>query len=232
MSKQSGVKKLAKDLLSRFTKIDELCNNAGNLTVGGERVNTEDGVDENIAVNVIAPCMLTRLLVPDLKAASPTGKVQITTGGLPIGDLDLDDIESQKGSTNGLQRYSHSKRVMEAMCIALARELQPEGISVNVVGGGLPGANSMTSVVSFSELPWFMKAVYPCFSAFMHRDDKGKSAKACAKPTVWATQQTAESIGSGNNHTMGEPKKEKWRKNVSKEENQARVMEFISQKMK
>jgi NAD(P)-dependent dehydrogenase (short-subunit alcohol dehydrogenase family) len=226
MSVQADVKGLAKDLMARFPKIDELINNAGSLSLG-ERTTTADGLDTNFAVNVVAPLLLTRQLVPALKAATPTGKVQITSGGMPTDTLDVKDIESKKKPV-GLPAYSHSKRVMEAMAIALSRELASDGVVVNVVGGALPGATSMTHDISMSDLPWFMKLFYPCFRAFMSRDDKGKSAKACAKPCVLAAVASSHELGSGNSY-LSYPKKGSFKKEVVN--GQDEVMKYVTSKL-
>ena len=86
---------LAKDLLARFPQIDELINNAGQLTLtaditanGGKTVEVE-GIEKDFAVNVVAPVLLTRLLVPALTKGSVKGRSQITSGGLQ----GMDDVK-------------------------------------------------------------------------------------------------------------------------------------------
>ena len=228
LSVQAQVKSLAKDLLQRFPKIDELISNAGNLDTGVKRT-TVDGVDKNFSVNVIAPLLLTRAMVPALKAAMPTGKVQITSGGTPMDTLDVTDIESMNKAV-GLLAYSHSKRVMEAMAIALSREMEPQGISVNVVGGALPGATSMTGAITIKDLPWIMKPFYPCFRAFMGRDDGGKSAKQCAEPCVLAAIADAKDLGTGKSY-LSYPQEGQFKTEVANNDNQAAIMKYISSKL-
>eukprot|EP00979_Chaetoceros_neogracilis_P011783 scaffold2974_cov288-Chaetoceros_neogracile.AAC.1 len=225
---QQDVKSLGKELLGRFPKIDELIHNAGNLTIG-EKKTTADGIDENVAVNVLAPIILTRMLVPALKAATPTGKVQITSGGLPFDTLSVQNLEGEhlKG---GIPSYSHSKRVMEAMTIALSRELESAGIVCNVVGGALPGATGMTRVIAFKDVPFIMKLFYPCVKAFFRRDDGGKSAKDCAGPPIWAAMATKEKLGTGKNYLSG-PKEGTFKKEVLDVKNQDIVMEFVASKI-
>lgn len=228
MSLQPAVKALAKDLLERFPKIDELINNAGNLDTA-EKQTTSEGIDKNTAVNVIAPLLLTRLLVPALKAATPTGKVQITSGGTPFDTMDVNDLEGAKLGF-GITSYSHSKRVMEAMAIALSEELKEEGISVNVVGGALPGATSMTSVMTMKDLPWMMKPMYPIFKMMMHKDDKGQSAKQCAEPVILAAKVTSDELGTGKSY-LAYPKEGKFKKEVALKKNQEAVMQFVESKL-
>jgi NAD(P)-dependent dehydrogenase (short-subunit alcohol dehydrogenase family) len=83
LSLQSGVRALAADLLARFPAIDCLINNAGNLALGTTHPRTAEGVDQDPAVNVIAPPRLTNLLLPSLKAAT-SATVQFVSGTHPI----------------------------------------------------------------------------------------------------------------------------------------------------
>ena len=65
---------------------------------------------------------------------------------------------------------------MEAMAISLAEELKPQGIVVNVVGGAVAAATGMTGAMSFGDMPWFMKPLYPLLALLAFRPDNGKSA--------------------------------------------------------
>jgi len=168
LSLRKNVQRLGEELLSRFPKIDELINNAGIFTLGGKET-TEDGIDKHVAVNVLAPLLLTRILVPTLKAANPVGKVQITSGGSPLDTFSFNPLDGEH--VTGMLAYSHSKRVTIAMAISLSKELEPDGIVCDVVGGALPGATSMTKDISFKDMPFMFKAIYPCFKWFMSRDD-------------------------------------------------------------
>lgn len=227
LSVKSHVQNLGNELLSRFPKIDELINNAANLTIGDKEV-TVDGVDKNVAVNVLAPIILTRILVPALTAATPIGKVQITSGGFPWDTLSVDHLEGEH--VTGVASYSHSKRVMEAMAIALSRELDSAGIVCNVVGGAEPGATSMTRDIAFRDLPFMLRPFYPCFKRFMNRDDGGASAKVCAAPPIWAAMATKEEMGTGKHYLAG-PKEGSFKKEVLDVANQEAVMRFVEIKV-
>jgi NAD(P)-dependent dehydrogenase (short-subunit alcohol dehydrogenase family) len=120
---QSGVKALAKDLSSRFPKIDELVHNARNLSHPFDTVFLYDWEATDVPV--------------------------------------------------GVQAYSVTKRVMECMAVALSRELEPQGIAVNVLGGALPGATSMTSDICFKDMPLCMKAFYQNVPSNVHRVSSG-----------------------------------------------------------
>ena len=88
--------------------------------------------------------------------------------------LNIDDLEGAKVPA-GIPSYSHSKRVVEAMSLALEKELAPHGIAVNVVGGGNTAATSMTASVNIGDLPWFLCCIYPCWTCLV-APDTGKSA--------------------------------------------------------
>ena len=176
MALQSNVRSLAADLLRRFPRIDVLVNNAGNCSKGPlTQETTADNLIKNFAVNVMAPLLLSRLLVPALKAASPVGNVQLTSGGAPFPALNLDDIEGAT-ITRGFPSYSHSKRVMETMCLALEKELAPHAIAVNVVGGGSPGATVAAAQVGIGDLHRFLCCIFPCLACYLRQEDNGKSA--------------------------------------------------------
>jgi len=227
LSLQSEVTALAQDLMQRFPVIDELINNAGNLSKG-EKEQTAEGFDKNFAVNVMAPLLLSRALVPALKKATPIGRVQITSGGTPFDTLNVADLEGDSIAVAGISYYSHSKRVMEAMALALARELDP--IPVNVVGGGMAAGTSMTGDMSFSDMPWSMKLFYPIIKLFVFKDDGGKSAKKCAEPVVWAALAESEQLGTGKAF-LNAPKEGKFKKEVADTTNQDIVMKYCDSKI-
>jgi hypothetical protein len=78
---------------------------------------------------------------------------------------------------------AHSKSVMEAMSIVLARELGPDGITVNIVFPGR-ASTTLTRSVSLSGLPGPMKLFWPCLK-LLFRDDGGKGAERASASTIW-----------------------------------------------
>lgn len=77
LSSQQQIRKLAEDIraeLSRehFTGLDILVNNAG--TYSQNKIFTPDGIEKTMAVNHLAPFLLTDCLLPELKR-SPDGRV-------------------------------------------------------------------------------------------------------------------------------------------------------------
>mgnify|MGYP002036602929 CR=1 FL=1 len=91
---------------------------------------------------------------------------------------------SQQKGFKGLMTMAHSKSVMEAMSMAMARELEPEGVRVNVVFPGR-ASTAMTRSVAMQGLPGPMKLFYPCLK-LLFMDDGGKGAAKAARSTIWA----------------------------------------------
>lgn len=180
LSSIAGVDALAHDLLGTTDQIDVLVNNAGYL--GSEPRTSEDGLEMHFAVNVLAPHRLTLALLPALKAAGAARVVNVTGGDKPA-RVDADNLQAEKGF-KGLMTYTHSKSALECMSMALAHELQPEGVTVNVVFPGR-ASTAMTRSLRPSSLPGPMKLMYPLLKLFFV-DDGGKGAARAAQSTIHA----------------------------------------------
>lgn len=173
VSSIQGVDALAGELIERVEHIDVLVNNAGYM--GSVLGYSKDQVETHFAVNVLAPCRLTRALLPALKAAGNARVLNITGGDKPAA-IDADNLQAEKGF-RGLMTYTHSKSAMEAMSMALSEELEREGVTVNVL---FPGRAStvMTRSLSLSALPGLMKLMYPLFRLLFAKDEGKSAAKA------------------------------------------------------
>lgn len=158
-------------------RLDALVHNAGLMP--SERALTKDGLERGFAVNVAAPLLLTRALLPALRAA-PAGRVVVVTGGDHPRALDLENLDGARGFV-GLVHYSHNKLVMMAAMRALARRLggQPQ-VSVCYPG---QAATAMTQGVKPGDMPLALRVIYPLFRWFV-RDDGGASAARAARSSV------------------------------------------------
>lgn len=175
-----GTDALAAAFLSQRDTLDVLVNNAGYL--GSAPSQSVDGAEMHFAVNVLAPWRLTHALLPALKSA-PAARVINVSGGDKPAAVDPDNLQAEKGF-RGLMTYTHAKSVLESASMVLARELEPVGITVNVVFPGR-AATAMTQSLSPQALPGAMKLMYPFFRLFF-REDGGKSAAKAAQSTIRA----------------------------------------------
>ena len=185
LSAIEGIDALAAGVLERTDRIAVLVNNAGYL--GSEPATSEDDLEMHFAVNVLAPWRLTGALLRALTAADDPRVLNVTGGDKPAA-IDTDNLQAEKGF-EGLMTYTHSKSVLEAMSMILARELEPEGVTVNVVFPGR-ASTAMTRSLTSRALPGALKLMLPIFR-FMFREDGGKSAARAARSTIWGATTPA-----------------------------------------
>jgi NAD(P)-dependent dehydrogenase (short-subunit alcohol dehydrogenase family) len=87
----SNVRLLADEIRRRYEHVDVLANNAGALFAS--RAETAEGFEQTLALNHLAPFLLTNLLRDRLAG----GRVVTTASGAHhSGRLDLDDLQSEK----------------------------------------------------------------------------------------------------------------------------------------
>ena len=102
-----------------------LVNNAGVLPQ--ERAHTRDGLELTFAVNVLAPFVLTGLLLEPLRAGR--GRViNVSSGGMYTARLDADDPQLEGSEFKGTRFYAHTKRSEVALTEVWAQHPAAAGI--------------------------------------------------------------------------------------------------------
>lgn len=109
LSSMSQVRQLAADVAARFPVLHGLLNNAGTFDgdYTGQRVVTEEGNEYSLAVNVMAPFLLTSLLLDNVRA-SGEGRVIITSSMSAGYRQGLSDLQLE-GGYSAHNAYSLSK---------------------------------------------------------------------------------------------------------------------------
>jgi NAD(P)-dependent dehydrogenase (short-subunit alcohol dehydrogenase family) len=109
-----------------------LVNNAGVGfgPPGQERETSADGFELRLAVNYLAPFLLTRMLLPSLIAAAPARVVNVASVGQR--EMDFADMQFEFGYS-GLDAYRRSKLALITFTVDLAAELAAAGVTVNAV---------------------------------------------------------------------------------------------------
>ena len=130
-SSMAEVRQLAKSVLSKHDKVDILINNAG-AGFAAQRYG-KDGTELRMAVNYLAPFLLTNLLLPALKKAAPSRIVNVSSAGqCPV---NFDDIMLEK-NFDGTTAYCQSKLALIMFTIDLAEELKANNVTVNALHPG------------------------------------------------------------------------------------------------
>jgi NAD(P)-dependent dehydrogenase (short-subunit alcohol dehydrogenase family) len=133
LSSLDEVRDLARRILAERHHLDVLVNNAG-IGAGrrGHQVRefSRDGYELRFAVNYLAPFLLTRDLLPLLKASVPSRIVNVASvGQAPI---NFDNLMLGHGYS-GDRAYSQSKLALIMLTFDLAEELQGTGVTANTL---------------------------------------------------------------------------------------------------
>lgn len=137
LKSQAEVRRLAAEVAARCERLDFLVNNAG--TAYPNRQLSEDGIECTLAVNHLAPFLLTNLLLPQLRAAAPSRVVNV---GTQINyAVDLGDLNWEGRSFRMMRAYVESKLGMIHFTRELARRTRGSGVTVNCVFPGVFKSN-------------------------------------------------------------------------------------------
>ena len=179
ISTRQGLRSLAEQFSQKYERLDVLINNAG--LAAPKRELSADGIESDFAVNVLAPFLLTHLLMGRLKS-SPDARVISLTGGQAKGQIELDNLQAER-SFSGLATYSHAKLVLMAAMYEFAQRTQGTNVTVNVCYPG-QASTQMTRSVTQEMLPGFMRLFWPLFKRVV-REDGGQSAAKASRSSVY-----------------------------------------------
>jgi NAD(P)-dependent dehydrogenase (short-subunit alcohol dehydrogenase family) len=125
----SSVRALADTLRADLPSIDVLANNAGALFA--ERALTVDGHERTWQVNVLAPALLTQLLLPLLERTEGARVVYTASDAHAHAHLTPADLEGLNGRYSMLPTYSRAKLGTLISAMQLADRTKASSISVS-----------------------------------------------------------------------------------------------------
>jgi NAD(P)-dependent dehydrogenase (short-subunit alcohol dehydrogenase family) len=120
------VRALADSLLGMTEQIDVLANNAGGIFSGPEL--TDDGFERTFQVDVLAPILLTNLLLPTLLHSRATVVNTASIAARLFGRLDLDDLQTLRNFTPN-RAYGTAKLGNILFTLGLHRAFCAQGLS-------------------------------------------------------------------------------------------------------
>tara|TARA_B100002049_G_scaffold228853_1_gene203764 strand:+ start:15848 stop:17281 length:1434 start_codon:yes stop_codon:yes gene_type:complete len=129
----AGAQSAGRDIARRAPRLDVLVNNAGALfDAYGE---TDDGFEQTLAINLIAPFVLTETVMAALVAAQ--GRVvNMSSGGMYAKGLDRTALEPKPADYSGLAAYARTKRALVALSHHWYRRYGDEGVVFNAMHPG------------------------------------------------------------------------------------------------
>jgi len=138
LSVQSEVRRLAETFLARHDRLDVLANNAG--LVQSKRTETPDGIETTLAINHLAPFLLTNLLLERLKESAPSRVITVSSEAQRWGSMDFGDLQSRR-RYRGFPVYGMTKLANIMFTYELAERLKEKGITANCLHPGSVGTN-------------------------------------------------------------------------------------------
>jgi NAD(P)-dependent dehydrogenase (short-subunit alcohol dehydrogenase family) len=132
LSSLAEVRHLAEAVKKTTDRLELLINNAGVGTMGSApgRLTSQDGHELRFAVNYLAGFLLTNLLMPLLKASTPSRIVNVSSAGQQ--PIDFDDVMLTR-QYSGSAAYRQSKLAQIMFTVDLADELKGSGVIANTL---------------------------------------------------------------------------------------------------
>jgi retinol dehydrogenase 14 len=134
LASQAEIRRVARELLEAYPRIDVLVNNAGGIA--GRLSLTEDGIERTFAVNHLAYVLLTYLLLDRLRASAPSRIVNVSSAAHRMGQIDFDNLRGEKRYSSQVM-YGRSKLANILFTRELSLRLHGSSVVVNAFHPGI-----------------------------------------------------------------------------------------------
>lgn len=161
----SEVRKVAQTFIARYERLDILINNAGGI-MSTDRGETGESIETTIAVNLLAPFLLTELLLDLMKKSDDGRIINISSNSHQLNAKpDFNDLEL-KNNYNPLAAYGNAKLFLIWNSQQLAEKLKQDGypkLTVNTLHPGAVATNFGVNSNLGGLLNFFGKLARPFF---------------------------------------------------------------------
>jgi NAD(P)-dependent dehydrogenase (short-subunit alcohol dehydrogenase family) len=140
LASQTSIRAAAVEIATRWPRIGLLVNNAGVQHL--HRTISVDGIEATLAVNHLAPFLLTQLLLPNLRSGTAGRVVTVSSSLARWGRIDFDDLQGAR-RYDGTRAYLQSKLANIMFTATLAERLTGSSVSAVCVYPGLVATDLM-----------------------------------------------------------------------------------------
>jgi NAD(P)-dependent dehydrogenase (short-subunit alcohol dehydrogenase family) len=134
LTRLSDVRQVADTLVADTERLDVLVHNAGALMSRYEL--TVDGLEVTTQTHVVAPFLLTSLLLPRLRATPGAQVITVSSGGMYTRRLDVGALVPEPATFNGVAAYAQTKRAQVVLAQEWASRAGASGVSFQVTHPG------------------------------------------------------------------------------------------------
>jgi NAD(P)-dependent dehydrogenase (short-subunit alcohol dehydrogenase family) len=143
MGELDQVRSVAAEFAAGHDRLDVLIHNAGALS--RHHSLTGGGLETTVATQLVAPFLLTGLLLPRLEAAAPARVIQVSSGGMYTQRFDLATLEMSEADYDGTVAYARVKRAQLVLMHEWARRVDGAQVAFQAMHPGwadTPGIRS------------------------------------------------------------------------------------------
>ncbi len=174
------VRAFAAEFAAGADRLDVLIHNAGAIHPDHRR--SARGDELTVAGQLIAPFLLTHLLIGLLGRSAPSRVITVSSGGMYTQPLDLAGLDPDPASYRGVTMYARVKRAQVALSAEWARRTAGRGIGFHAMHPGWVRTPGITAA-----LPAFSRLAGP----LLRTPDQG------ADTIVWLAGADPAGLGSG-----------------------------------
>ncbi len=194
---QDEVRKLADDFKEQHDRLDVLVNNAG--LIRSKRAETPDGIEMTLAVNHLAPFLLTNLLLDLLRESAPSRIITVSSEARRSARLDFDDLQSER-RYRAFPVYGMTKKANILFTYELADRLAGTGVVANCLHPG--GVN--TGFGDDDRSPGIL--LFRAFKPFMRTPEQGAETVIYLASSPEAGEMSGRYLVDGREVSSAEPR--------------------------
>jgi NAD(P)-dependent dehydrogenase (short-subunit alcohol dehydrogenase family) len=196
---QAEVRKLAEDFRERHDRLDVLVNNAG--LIQSRRTETRDGIELTLAVNHLAPFLLTNLLLDLLTKSTPSRVITVSSEARRGAEIDFDDLQSKR-RYSAFPVYGMTKLANILFTYELAERLQGTGVVANCVHPGGVNTNFGRNNRDLGTL------LFRAFKPFMRSPEQGADTVIYLAASPEAAEMNGKYLTDREEVSPAEPRDE------------------------